>query len=126
MKSLTQSYKIQAQIEDVWNALVDNKTIDGWGGGPADMSEEVDKEFTLWDGSIFGKNTEVIPGEKLVQDWFGGEWEEPSVVTFTLEQDGDDTVVLLQQDNIPDEEFDDIEQGWLEYYMGPMKVYLES
>jgi activator of HSP90 ATPase len=113
-------------MEDVWNALVDNKTIEGWGGGPADMSEEVDKEFTLWDGSIYGKNIEVIPGEKLVQEWYGGEWEEPSIATFTLETDGDNTTVTLHQENIPDEEFEEIERGWEEYYLGPMKEYLES
>lgn len=126
MKSLTQSYTIHAPIEDVWNALVDDKTIEGWGGGPADMSEEVDTEFTLWDGSIWGKNTEIIPGEKLVQEWFAGEWEEPSIVTFSLSQDGDGTVVSLTHENIPDEEFEDIERGWEEYYLGPMKEYLES
>jgi activator of HSP90 ATPase len=126
MKSLTQTYSILSPMEDVWNALVDNKTIEGWGGGPADMSEEVDKEFTLWDGSIYGKNIEVIPGEKLVQEWYGGEWEEPSIATFTLETDGDNTTVTLHQENIPDEEFEEIERGWEEYYLGPMKEYLES
>jgi len=125
MKSLTQKHTIQAPIEDVWNALTDSATIDGWGGGPADMNDEVDKEFTLWDGSIWGKNTEVIPGEKLVQEWFAGEWEEPSIVTFTLESEGDDTVIILQHDDIPEEEYDDVEKGWYEYYLGPMKEYLE-
>ncbi len=126
MKSLEQTYTIHAPVEDVWNAFVDNATIDGWGGGPANMSDEAEKEFTLWDGTVFGKNTEVIPGEKLVQEWYGGEWEEPSIVTFTLESEGDDTTVTLRQENIPDEEFDDIERGWREYYLGPMKEYLEA
>lgn len=125
MKTLEQTYVIKAPIEEVWNALVDSASIDGWGGGPADMSDEVDKEFTLWDGSIFGKNIEVIPGEKLVQEWFAGEWEKPSIVTFTLESEDDTTVVQLHHDQIPDEEFEDIEKGWHEHYLGPLKEYLE-
>jgi activator of HSP90 ATPase len=126
MKSLQQTYAINAPIEDVWNALVDSSTIDGWGGGPAEMSDEADTEFRLWDGSIWGKNTEVIPGEKLVQEWFAGEWDEPSIVTFTLESEGDDTVVTLEHTNIPDEEFESIENGWKEYYLGPLKEYVEA
>ncbi len=125
MKSLTQTYKIHAPAERVWQALVDPKMIDGWGGGPAKMSDKKGR-FSLWGGDVWGENLEADYQKRLVQHWFGGKWSQPSLVTFDLtEKDGVTTVVLTHKD-IPDEEFNGIEQGWKEYYMGPIKDLVEK
>lgn len=126
MKSIKQAYTIKASSEDVWQALTDPKTIDRWGAGPAKMSEELGFEFSLWGGDVYGKNIEVIPGKKLVQEWFGGKWDKPSIATFKLISKADETVIDFTQTDVPDAEFSDIEQGWEDYYMGPMKDYLEN
>ena len=127
MKTIKQSYTIHASAETVWQALVDPKQIDGWGGGPAVMDEKVGTKFKLWGGDIHGKNTEVIPHKKLVQDWFGGKWEIPSIVTFDLDsKDEDTTEVSLLHEQVPDDEAKDIEEGWKEYYMNPLKDYVEN
>lgn len=126
MKSLHQTYEINSSIEKVWEALVNPKQIDKWGGGKAAMSEEVGFEFQLWDGEIYGKNIEVIKNEKLVQEWYSGIWDKPSIVTFLLKQKGNKTIVDLKQIDIPDNELRDIEEGWQDYYMGPLKKLLES
>lgn len=126
MKNLEQTYEIHAPIEKVWQALVDPKIIEAWGGGPAFMDAEVGTEFTLWDGDVHGKNTAVDPNKKLVQDWYGGEWGAPSVCEFLLEGNDGRTTLTLKQTDIPAEEFDEIEKGWHEYYLGPMQEYLEK
>jgi activator of HSP90 ATPase len=126
MKTVKQTYLINAPIEKVWQALVDPKIIDDWGGGEAKMSEEENFEFSLWGGDIHGKNIEVIKGKKLVQDWMAGEWEEYSKVTFNLSKDGNKTHVDLIHENIPDNEAKEIEDGWKRYYLGPLKELLEN
>lgn len=126
MKSIKQTYRIKVSSEDVWQALTDPKTIDRWGGGPARMSEELGFEFSLWGGDVYGKNIEVIPGKKLAQEWFGGKWDKPSIATFKLTSKADETVIDFTQTDVPDAEFSDIEQGWEDYYMGPIKDFLEK
>ena len=126
MKSIKQTYIIHAPVEEVWQAFADPKVIDGWGGGPAKMSEEVEFEFEVWGGDVHGKNIEVIPNKKLVQEWFGGKWDKPSIATFILSFKDNETRIDFTNIDVPDAEFSDIEKGWRDYYLGPIKEYLEN
>lgn len=125
MKTIKQSYTIKAPIEKVWKALVDPQDIDDWGGGPAEMNGDVGTEFKLWGGDIWGKNLEVEANGKLVQEWYGGDWKEPSRVTFSLKGNDKVTTIDLLQENVPDDEEKEIADGWRRYYLGPMKEMLE-
>ena len=69
-KIIKQTYHIHAPISEVWKALVNPKYIDGWGGGPAKMNNKKGTKFSLWGGSIWGTNTEVVSEKKLIQDWY--------------------------------------------------------
>ncbi|MBZ2166872.1 hypothetical protein [Methanobacterium spitsbergense] len=50
----------------------------------------------------------------------------PSKVTFTIKKDQNGTILELEQINVQDEQFEDIDIGWDEYYLGPMKEVLEN
>lgn len=126
MKTLSQAYHIHAPVGKVWEALIDPKLITAWGGGPAKMDAKVGTKFSLWGGEIHGKNTEVIEQKKLVQEWFGGKWDAPSIATFSLSEKNGVTTIDFQQVNIPDNEVEDIEDGWRRYYLGPLKDFVEK
>jgi len=119
-------YHIRTSKKEVWQALVNPAIIEAWGDGQVVMNDQVGIKFKLWGGDIFGKNLEVITETKLVQEWFGGKWKEASIVTFNLTEDNGLTTVELIHKNIPDNEFEDIKKGWDEYYIGPLKEYLEK
>ena len=125
-KTIRKTYKISSTIDRVWQALVDPTVINEWGGGPSKMDSEIGTEFELWNGDIYGKNIEVESKSKLVQEWFGGDWAKPSILTFTLKKDKEGVILELEQTDVPDEEFEDIDAGWDEYYLGPMKQMLEK
>ncbi len=126
MKSFKQNYLIKAPVEKVWQALVAPKIIEQWSGSKAVMSDQVGAKFELWDGDMFGTNAEVIANKKLVQDWFGGDWPEPSKVTFNLSEKDGVTEVELVHENLPDKEASDFESGWRNYYLGSIKKMLEG
>jgi len=118
---------IHSPVDEVWKALIDPEYIEDWGGGPAKMNDQVGTKFSLWGGDIHGTNIEVEEHERLVQDWFGGDWAEPSKVTIIVTPDNNNqTRIDLIHQNIPDKEYNDILSGWDEYYMGAIKTYLES
>jgi len=123
---IKKKYEISAPIGEVWNALVDPDVIDKWGGRAVKMDAEVGAEFQLWDGDIYGKNIEVVKERKLIQEWFSGDWPKPSIVTFTLQIQDHGTILELEHVDVPDEEIDDVDQGWDTYYIGPMKELLEK
>lgn len=126
MKTIKQIYKINASVEKVWDALTNTKIIDKWGGGPSKMSENVGEKFEFWGGDIYGRNIKVIKNKELVQEWFEGDWKEPSTVTFKLEQKGNQTTLQLIHKDIPDKDSSDIDDGWKKYYLGPLKELLEK
>lgn len=126
MKTIEQTYTMKASIEEVFDAFIKPDIIENWSGSPAEMDDQVGTKFSLWDGTIHGKNLEVIANEKIVQDWYGGDWDAPSTATFLLESSNDGTIVTLIHENVPDEEHDDIDDCWKRYYLGPMKEMFEQ
>jgi activator of HSP90 ATPase len=126
VKDINQKYIINASLEKVWDGLTNEKTIEKWSGSKASMDDKVNTKFKLWDGEIFGKNIEIIKYKKLVQEWFSRDWKKPSIVTFTLKDLSGKTEVILDHKGVPDEEIDDIDNGWKDYYMNPLKETVES
>ena len=126
MKTIKQVYHINSPVQKVWQALVDPKVIDSWGGGPAKMAARADTSFSLWGGDIHGKNLEVVENKRLVQEWFSGDWKKPSKVSFTLKEERAKTTVDLLHEDVPDEEEADIAKGWDIYYLGEIKKFLEK
>ena len=123
MKSFKKYYAIPAPPETVYLALTNPLTIQLWTGEPAVMSTEPGSEFSLWDGSITGKNLEFDPNKTIVQQWYFGDQPEPSVVTIKLHPVPEGTSVELRHTNIPDEAYDDISEGWSEAYFGALEEF---
>jgi activator of HSP90 ATPase len=87
------------------------------------MSTEPGTEFSLWEGSIVGKNLAFEEGKKIVQQWYFGEQEEPSIVTIRLHQLNNGTSVELRHNNIPDEDYEDIVDGWDNVYFASLHEF---
>lgn len=121
----TYKLKIAADPEEVFTALTNPFQIELWSGYPADMKPEAGYVFSLWEGDISGVNIKVVPNGFLQQEWFFGETETPSIVKITLKKEGNATNVELFHTNIPDEVYEEITEGWREYYLGAIKGMLE-
>jgi uncharacterized protein YndB with AHSA1/START domain len=125
MKDFKKYYIIPEEPDIVYQALTNAHTIRLWTGEPAEMSTEPGSAFSLWDGSITGKNISFTEGKKIVQQWdFDGQDEE-SIVTITLHPHKQGTSVELRHTNIPDEAFDDISEGWSESYFRSLGMFYE-
>jgi activator of HSP90 ATPase len=126
MKDFKRYYIIPASPEEVYTSLVNPFTIELWTGYPAIMSETPDSEFSLWEGDIVGKNIEFIENTKIVQEWYFGESEEKSIVTIKIFENKKGSQVELNHKNIPDDDYENIVEGWNEYYFGAIKVFFED
>lgn len=126
MKDFKKYYTLSAPPEDVYMALTVPATIYLWTGEEAEMSTEPGSEFSLWDGSIVGKNLEFEPGKKIVQQWYFGDQEEPSIVTIKLHPLKDGTSVELKHTNIPEQDYEDIIEGWNSSYFGSLSEFYED
>jgi len=125
MKEIKKYYKIKATPDEVYAALTNPFSIELWTGEPAEMSTNPGEEFSIFGGDISGRNLQFDPGKKIIQEWYFGDQEEPSVVTITLKADKYATKVQLHHTNIPDAAWDDMNEGWDESYFGAIKEFFE-
>ena len=121
MKDYKKYFIINATPDEIYTALTNPFTIELWSGEEAIMSIEPGSEFSLFDGSIEGRNLEFETNKKIVQEWyFGDEEEAPSIVTIKLHAHPEGTSVELRHTNIPDEAYEDITEGWNEVYFAAL------
>jgi uncharacterized protein YndB with AHSA1/START domain len=126
MKDLKKYYVITAPPEEVYQALTNPISIQLWTGEEAEMTTEAGSEFSLWEGSIVGKNLEFIENKKIVQQWYFGDQVEPSIVTIILHPDKHGTSAELRHTNIPDADYQDIVDGWDGAYFGSVIDFFDG
>ena len=124
MKTFKKTFRISAEPSDVYSALTNPYTIELWSGYKAEMSTVPGSEFSLWEGDIEGRNIEFVQDRKVVQEWYFGDQEEKSIVTITIFPDKQNTSLTVEHTNIPDEEYDNIAEGWREYFIGAIIDFL--
>lgn len=125
-KDFKKYYSIPADPEMVYAALTNEHTIKLWTGDNAVMIAEPETEFSLWDGSITGRNIAFEPGKMIQQEWYFGDQEEPSIVTIKLHTDKGATSLELRHSNIPEEDYDEFVSGWDEVYMSSLISFYEE
>jgi activator of HSP90 ATPase len=123
MKDFKKYYIIPAKPEEIYLALTKPATIQLWTGEPAEMSTEPGSEFSLWDGSIVGRNIAFEESKLIKQEWYFGDQEPPSIVTIKLHPHKQGCSVELLHTNIPDEEYDNFVSGWDESYFGMLEEF---
>jgi activator of HSP90 ATPase len=126
VKDFKKYYSIPATPDEIYMALTNPITIELWTGEVAEMSTEPGSEFSMWDGSISGKNIEFEPGKKIVQQWYFDGQSDNSIVTIKLHEDKQGTSAELRHTNIPDADFDDITDGWTTAYFGGLIDFFEG
>ncbi|MBA9079357.1 MULTISPECIES: SRPBCC domain-containing protein [Rufibacter] len=126
MQDFKKYYLLPATPEEVYIALTNPITLEIWTGDKAQMSTEPGTEFSLWDGSIVGKNLEFEEGRKLVQHWYFEGEPEDSIVTIKLHPHKQGTSMEVKQTNIPDEAYRDMVEGWDEAYAGALVAFFEE
>ena len=114
--------------EMVYAALTREATVQLWTGAHASMVAEVGQEFSMWDDDIVGKFLELEPGKKIVQQWYFGEEEgdDESIVTIILHEHKKGTSVEVRHTGIPDDYFDNIQEGWDEVYIAGLVDFFDE
>lgn len=120
MKDYKKYYILAATPEEVYHALTFAPTMQLWTGDKVVMEEIPDSEFSLWDGSIVGRNISFEPHKQIVQEWYFGEQVQASIVTIKLHEHQSGTSVELRHTNIPDESYDEMVEGWNQTYFGSL------
>ncbi len=109
---------IPASPDLVYKALTTETTIMLWTGEEASFMEEPNTEFSMWSGSIVGKNILFEPDKRIVQEWYFGDHSEsnPSIVEIRLHPHKKGTSMEVRHTNIPEDEYENMVEGWEDTY----------
>jgi len=127
--TIKQKVSIPATPEEVYEAFMDAKKHSAFTGSKATCNPKVGGKFTTWDGYISGKNLELERGKRIVQEWITTDWPSgapPSRLELTFKKVKDGTEIMLVQSNAPQEQADDLAEGWNEFYWKPLKEYFKK
>ena len=125
-KTIRQSVIFKASLHEVYEALMDSKKHAKFTGSEVQISRSVGSKFSVYGGDIQGINLELVPDQKIVQSWRYSDWPEGhySKATFSLRGVPGGTRLTFTQTRVPEEFYDDIKQGWHDYYWEPIKEML--
>jgi uncharacterized protein YndB with AHSA1/START domain len=127
--AFTLTTTIPASAQEIYDAWLDSRAHSQMTGGDASMTDEVGAEVTAWNGYITGRNLALVPAERIVQAWrttkFTDEHED-SIITLTLEEVDDGTLLTLVHSNVPDGQTTYEGGGWQQHYFEPMKAYFSK
>ncbi len=125
-KIIRQVVTFKASPHQIYEALMDSKKHTAFTGDKATISREVGGAFQAGDGYISGTNLELIPDQKIVQSWRGSDFPEgvTSKVTFALKPVDGGTRLTFTHSGVPEELYDSIKSGWIEFYWEPLAAWL--
>jgi activator of HSP90 ATPase len=126
MKNYKKYLPLPAPPEEVYLALTKAQSIQLWTGAEVVFVEESGTEFSYWEGDIVGKNIEFEANKKIVQQWYFGDDNEPSIVTIKVHADKKGTSLEFAQTNIPDEDYEDFTAGIEEHFLGGLADFFEE
>lgn len=108
---------------------MDGKKHSQFTGSKATSNPKVGGKFTAWDGYIAGKNLELEKGKRILQEWVTTEWPKgypPSKLELRLKRVKSGTELTLIHSDVPEEQADDLAEGWNEFYWKPLREYFSG
>lgn len=127
-QTIRQRIIFKASPHEIYEMLIDSRKHSKFTGSKASISRAVGGKFSVFDGGLSGVNLELVTDKRIVQSWRLSEWTEGyfSKATFSLVEIKGGTRLNFTQTDVPVESYEDVLQGWHEYYWKPMKKLLEK
>ncbi|KAJ6778634.1 ACTIVATOR OF 90 KDA HEAT SHOCK ATPASE-LIKE PROTEIN [Salix koriyanagi] len=83
-KSISLTEKFSCRAKDLFEILMDENRWKGFTQSNARIGKEVGGEFSIFDGSVTGRNVELQEGKLIVQQWRFGNWPDGIVSNVKL------------------------------------------
>jgi activator of HSP90 ATPase len=114
-----------ATPRQVYDTLMDSRRHALLTGSAARIGRNVGDRFTAGDGWISGRNVELEPGRRIVQDWRGDEPGWPanhfSCLRIFLRPTAGGTLLVMYHSLVPARYLAMIRDGWWRYYWDPLQ-----
>lgn len=117
---------LPASPRRIYLAWLDGAEHTAMTGAAATVDARIGGRFTAWDGYIEGLIVAMEPHQRLLFTWRTSDFppsSEDSHLEVLLEPEGDGTRLTLFHTGLPAGQAAEYTQGWVEYYVKPMRRY---
>ena len=127
-KTIKQTIIFKATSHEIFEMLMDSKKHSLFTGNKAEISRKVGGKISAYGDYIEGKNIEIVPDKKIVQEWRGSEWPDGhfSVAKFEIKKAKTGTKLIFTQTGVPAKHSPHTNKGWKEHYWDKMKKMLDE
>ncbi len=126
--TIEQEVHLPSSPARVYDALTRSDQFTALTGAPAEIGSAEGDSFQAFGGMITGRQIEMKPGERLVQAWRAGTWDDGhySILNVTLSPDGEGSLLSMRHQGFPRGEEEHLAAGWHKMYWEPLQKYLEA
>ncbi|MBI2630494.1 SRPBCC domain-containing protein [Candidatus Pacearchaeota archaeon] len=127
MKTIKQTLIFDTNPHNLYEYIINPRKQTKLTNAKATNTMKEGGKFSAYDDYITGTNLKLIPDKKIIQNWTCSDFP-PGVfteVTFELKLKGNQTELIFTQTGIPDDYYEDLVQGWEEFYWKPIREMLE-
>ena len=124
--SLSLSEVIPARPERIYSAWLSSDEHTAFTGDKAVVEPFVGGKHSAFDGYAVGRTVDLQPGHRIVQTWRAEDFpvgSPDSRVEVTLEETVGGTMLTILHTEIPSGQGSQYRDGWLKYYLEPLKGY---
>ena len=126
---IRQSVILSASAEKLFEMYMNPSTHQAITGASVDIGDKRGSEFKAFDGALTGTILEVIRPRLIIKSWRSVNFtaEDPdSTLILSFTSEGDEGRIDLVQLDVPDQDYDGVNQGWEKYYWTPWRKYLAN
>ena len=126
---IRQSIVLPASTEKLFEMYLSPAIHQAITGAPVEIGDKKGSIFKAFDGALTGIILEVINPKLIIQSWRSVNFmaEDPdSTLILLFTSEGDEGRIDLVHLDVPDQDYDGVDQGWEKYYWTPWRKYLTS
>jgi uncharacterized protein YndB with AHSA1/START domain len=117
---------VPAPAQKIYEAWLDSRQHAEFTGDPAEIDPRVGGEYSTGGGYATGKTLELHPYARIVQSWRSADFPpdaDESRLEVSLDEAEGVTKVSIFHSFIPEGQGEMYRQGWIDYYLEPLKAY---
>ncbi len=126
---IRQTVVLPALAETLFYMYLNPSTHQAITGGSVEIGDERGSKFKAFNGVLTGTILEVIKPRLIIQSWRSNAFkaeDSDSTLILSFTPEGDEGQIDLIHLDVPDHDYDGVNQGWEKYYWAPWRAYLAS
>jgi len=126
---ICQAVVLPASAETLFEMYLDPNAHQAITGAPVVIGDEKDAPFEAFNGSLTGTTLEVVRPTLIVQSWRSTNFKDTdpdSTLILSFTPKGNEGRIDLIHLDVPDQDYDGVNEGWEKYYWVPWRDYFKE